>query len=272
MKEKDFLGSPSNPSTDSASLFMLNCTLFTREQATPCGAAPGDAIPEQAEPGQTDSAQTDTPFDAKIDRYLNGLLAAFSRPPCIEDLVLRLADHDLEMFRRFVRSESASLRYKIYKTERDFLLMSVGRFGPRGREALPAGPEFKHGNQGQMGKNPGYYHFTFSYCAAEPRTSGKLAEIYKQLAMGFQKYSTILTYSAGMYYDLGERLAEAEFYNLSRSTDATRKRLVLEIKRNEFLDAYLAWKREHTEAAKRRMQLVADDLRTLDPGFTFRPE
>jgi hypothetical protein len=261
MNEKNFLGGSSSPNTEPASLFMLSCALLTREESKPGGPAPNRPIQGPAE----------TPFSAKVDGCLRNVLAAFTRPSSIEDLVLHLSEHDLELFRRFAQSDNATVRYKIYRTDRDFLLMSVGRFDSRGKDTLPVGPEFRHGNQGQMGRNPGYYHFTFSYTAGEPGTAGEMAGIYKQLAMGFQKYATILTYSAGMYYDLAERLAGAEFYDLVRSTDGARRKMELESKRNEFLDAYLAWKSQHTEAARRRMQLVAKDLRNLDPTFSYRP-
>ncbi len=262
MKEKDFLSSSFKPNTESASLFMLNFTLLTREEPGQCGDMSGN---EAYEP-------RNDPFASKVDRYLTGVLAAFSKPSSVEQLLLRLSDHDIEIFRRFVQSGDTTMRYRIYRTERDFLLISIGKFDAPGRDALPVGPEFKHGDQGQMGRNPGYFHFIFSYCALDPVTPGELAEVYKQLGMGFKKYSTILTYSAGMYYDLGERLKEAEFYNLARSSDASRRRAVLETKRNEFLDAYLAWKKQHTEAARKRVRLLAADLRTLDPGFKFKPE
>jgi hypothetical protein len=123
-----------------------------------------------------------------------------------------------------------------------------------------------------MGRNQGFYHFAFSYSTGDRGTPGEIAEACKQLSMGFEKYSTILTYSAGMYYDLGERLAQAEVYKLTRATEATRRRSALERKRNEFLDAYLAWKRQRDEAARDRMRLVAEDLRSLDPSFTFKPK
>jgi hypothetical protein len=47
---------------------------------------------------------------------------------------------------------------------------------------------------------------------------------------------------------------------------------MLETKRNEFLDAYLAWKKQHDEAARERMQAIARDLKSLDPSFHFEPK
>lgn len=213
MKDQDIFNSPLNPNSESAPLFMLNCLLFTREETMQATGTPGP-LPNR--------------FAGKVDGYLTGLLAAFSDPSNVEHLAPHLAGYDLEVFRRLKHSDDATVRYTVYKTQRDFLLLSIGRFDERGKEALPAGPEFKQGSQGQMGSNKGYYHFAFSYCSGEPGTPGEIAEVYKQLSMGFEKYSTILTYSAGMYYDLGERLAEAEVYNLTRATGARLRRSALE--------------------------------------------
>lgn len=251
MKEQDLFHNSFNSSGKPASLFMLNCMLFTCEEAIP------DAGVNR--------------YARKVDGYLTSLLATFSNPSHVEHLTPRLTGYDLDVFRRLKNSDDATVKYTIYKTERDFLLLSIGKFDERGEKALPPDPEFKHGDQGQMGCNKGYYHFTFSYCTGDPVTPGEMAEIYKQLSMGFEKYSTILTYSAGMYFDLAERLADAEVYNLTRATEATRRRLVLERKRNEFLDAYLAWKKVRDQASRDRMRLIAEDLRSLDPGFTFKP-
>ncbi|MFC1799523.1 hypothetical protein ACFL2Z_01240 [Candidatus Eisenbacteria bacterium] len=257
MKPKNSSYNSSNSNSEPGSLFMLNCTLFTREEAMQATGTPDTGADL---------------FTRKVDGYLTGLLAAFTKPSNVEHLVPHLADHDIDLFRRLIRSDDATVKYRIYRTQRDFLLLSIGRFDALGENSLPAGPEYRQGNQGQMGRNEGYYHFTFSYRAGEPGTPGELAEVYKQLAMGFQKYSTILTYSAGMYYDLGERLAEAEFYNLTRSTDAAWRKSMLETKRNEFLDAYLVWKKQQDEAARNRMRSIAKDLKSLDPSFNFNPK
>ena len=275
MKPKNNSYNSTGSSSGPGSLFMLNCILFTREETTQNTSGPDAGSSSDTRSSSDTGSSPDTRadrFTRKVDGYLTGLLAAFSKPANVEHLVPHLADHDIDLFRRFNRSEDATVKYRIYRTHRDFLLLSVGRFDALGQNAPPARREYRHGSQGQMGRNEGYYHFSFSYRAGEPGTPGELAEVYKQLSMGFQKYSTILTYSAGMYYDLDERLGEAEFYNLTRSTDAAWKRSMLESKRNEFLDAYLAWKKQPDETARDRMRAIAEDLRSLDPGFDFNPK
>jgi hypothetical protein len=262
MKPEDNSYNSTGPNSGPDSLFMLNCTLFTREENAKDSPRP--------EAGSSPETGADR-FTRKVDGYLTGLLAAFTKPTNVEHLVPSLAEYDVDLFRMLMSSDEATVKYKIYRTGRDFLLLSIGRFNHLAGNSLPASPEYRHGNQGQMGRNSGYYHFTFSYRAGDPGTPDEAARVYKQLSMGFQKYSTILTYSAGMYYELGDRLADAEFYNLTRSKSAARKRAMLETKRNEFLDAYLAWKKKHSEAARKRMRSIAEDLRSLDPGFTFKP-
>jgi hypothetical protein len=269
MKPQDESFNPSNIFGEPGSLFVLNCALFTREQTVKPNA--GTGAESSTEAGAVPESGPD-PFTRKVDSYLTGLLAAFSKPANVEHLVPRLTTLDIGLFRRLNRSEDATVKYRIYRTHRDLLSLSVGRFDAPTDNIPPADPEYSHGSQGQMGRDEGYYHFTFSYCAGDPGTPGELAEVYKQLAMGFQKYSTILTYSAGMYYDLGERLADAEFYNLARSTDASLKKSMLETKRNEFLDAYLAWKKQHDQAARERMRAIARDLKSLDPSFNYEPK
>jgi hypothetical protein len=236
---------------------MMNCTLFTREEEAG---------------GQGKSNRDIERFARKVSGCQTGLLAAFSKPSNVEHLVPQLNDIDIELFRRFLKSKDATLNYVIYRTDRDFLVMSVGRFDRAGQDSLPAGPRFRHGEQGQMGKNPGYYHFTFSYRTGDSERPEEITEVLRQLSRGLQKYSTILTYSAGMCFDIVERMAGADMHDLRRSKNATRRRTILETKRNAFLDAYLMWKRRRTEDARSLMELAAEDLRTCDPSFNFNPE
>jgi hypothetical protein len=54
------------------------------------------------------------------------------------------------------------------------------------------------------------------------------------------------------------------------------RKLRIKLKQDEFLDAYLKWKetsgcRPDSEELKHRVELLAAELRGLDPSFTFDP-
>jgi hypothetical protein len=231
--------------------FMLNCLLLTRVQ--------------------NDLEVVDNRFEEEVNVYLANLLTAFSNPSYVEHLRPYLSDHDIEVFRRLENSNDARLKYTIYKANADFLLFSIGVFDSAGEKSIPLGPEFKHGHQGQMGKGQTYYHFAFSYSKRVPGIADTVTEVLEQLSKGFEKYVTILTYVRGEYFDIVKRLSDGEIYHLLRSVEATGRRIQLERKRNEFLDAYLDWRNHGTEAARERVVALAQELRALDPTFKYSP-
>jgi len=231
--------------------FMLNCLLLTRIQ--------------------NDLESDDSVFEQEVNVYLANLLTAFTNPSYIECLRPYLSEHDMELFTRLKNSNDARLKYTIYKANADFLLFSIGVFDSVGEHSVPLGPQFKHGHQGQMGKGQTYYHFAFSYSKRVPGVADTMTEVLEQLAKGFEKYVTILTYLRGEYFDIVKRLSGGEIYHLMRSVEASGKRLRLEKKQDEFLDAYIDWKSHHTERAKRKVMVLAEELRGLDPSFKYRP-
>jgi hypothetical protein len=230
--------------------FMLNCLLLTRVQ--------------------NDLESEDSAFEQEVNVYLANLLTAFANPSYVDCLRPYLSEHDIELFRRLEKSNDARLKYTIYKANADFLLFSIGVFDSDGEHAIPPGPQFRHGHQGQMGKGQTYYHFAFSYSKRVPGIGGTMTEVLEQLAKGFDKYVTILTYLRGEYFDIVKRLSDGEIYHLMRSVEASGRRIQLEKKQDEFLDAYMAWKKHHTDRAKQKVMVLAEELRGLDPSFKYK--
>jgi len=251
MKDQDFYYDLKDLHKEPTFFFMLNCLLLTRVK--------------------NGLESSDNRFEQEVNIYLANLLTAFSNPSYVEHLRPFLSDHDIEVFRRLGNSCDARLKYTIYKANADFLLFSIGVFDSAGEKSLPLGPEFKHGHQGQMGKGQTYYHFAFSYSKRVPGIRETVTEVLEQLSKGFDKYVTILTYLRGEYFDIVKRLSDGEIYHLMRSVKSAGKKMELERKQNEFLDAYMDWKNLGTEEARDRVTSLAEELRALDPTFTYNP-
>jgi hypothetical protein len=237
--------------TEPTFFFMLNCLLLTRVQNN---LESGNGM-----------------FEQEVNMYLANLLTAFSNPSYVQQLRPHLSEHDVEVFSRLENSNDARLKYTIYKANADFLLFSIGVFDSAGEQSIPLGPEFRHGHQGQMGKGQTYYHFAFSYSKRVPGIGDTMTEVLDQLSKGFEKYVTILSYLRGEYFDIVKRLSDGEIYHLMRSVEEAGKKTRLERKQDEFLDAYVTWKSRGTERAKKKVMVLAEELRTLDPSFKYKP-
>ena len=88
--------------------FMINCLLYSR-----------------METGLVSNADC---YDEDVNVYLAHLLHSFINPEYVEQSRKFLSKYDSDVFRRLSTSTDAKLKYQIYKTNADFLLVSIGIF------------------------------------------------------------------------------------------------------------------------------------------------
>jgi len=238
---------------DSAQLMMLNCLILSRTKEGQ-GASEGDR------------------FDEEVEAYFTSLRKAFSDPDRIELLTPYLFSYDIEVLERLAHSDDGAVRYLVCKAKDDVLILAVAVFDDAGEAALPMGPPFKHGSQGQMGRGPAYFHYAFSYSRRVGSGKEAMEIIEEGLPLGLDKYASILAYVTNESFTLADRFAGSETYHLIRSVERTGRRIRLEKKQNEFLDAYREWKAQHTAEALQRVITVADELKRLDPSFSYTLE
>jgi hypothetical protein len=228
--------------------FIMNCLLYSRLEV---GEEPHDG------------------FEDDVNVYLAHLLRSFMDPAYHQHTRSLLSDYDYEVFGRLRYSQDARLKYTVYKTNADFLLVSLGMFSS---DHIPPGdqvPRFDHGREGRIGRGKSYYQFAFTFGQQLPANSSAVNEVLRRLAAGFEKYLRILSHLRGEYFNLLSHLSTGEIYHLSRSVDEVQKREVLRRKQDQFLDAYVEWKAHLRPALRSRVMELARELREMDPSFTF---
>jgi hypothetical protein len=238
---------------DNSQLMMLNCMILSRTK-------------------EAKAANEEDRFDEETDAYLESLRKAFADPDRIEVLTPYLFSYDIEVLERLAHSDDSTVRYLICKAKDDILILAVAVFDEAGEAALPVGPPFKHGSQGQMGRGPVYFHYAFAYSRRVGCAREAMELIEEGLPLGIEKYAAILAYVTNEPVTLADRFAACETYHLVRSVERTNRRIRLERKQNEFLDAYREWKANHTQEARLKMTAAADELKRLDPNFSYTPE
>src|SRR6185436_10764355 len=96
------------------------------------------------------------------------------------------------------------LKYLIYKTNADFLLVSIGIFdNPTGQAAQR---RLQPSEEAYIGRGKTYYHFAYSYSQQMHRKNQGVSEVLEKLSVGFDKYIRILSHMRGEYLDLVKRL------------------------------------------------------------------
>jgi hypothetical protein len=228
--------------------FMVNCLLYSRME--------------------TGLVSNQDFYDEDVNVYLAHLLHSFINPEYVEQSKKFLSKYDTDVFRRLANSNDARLKYQIYKTNADFLLISIGIFdNPVMAEAARA--RIAPSEEAYIGRGKTYYHFAYSYSQQMHRKNAGVSEVLEKLSVGFEKYIRILSHMRGEYLDLLKRFSQGEVYHLERSIDEHASQELLRVKQDELLELYSAWKTEPTREAVESLERVVSEIREINPAFKF---
>jgi hypothetical protein len=205
-------------------------------------------------------------YDEDVNVYLAHLLHSFINPEYVEQSKKFLSKYDTDVFRRLSNSTDSRLKYLIYKTNADFLLVSIGIFdNPAAGIASRKQPT----EEAYIGRGKTYYHFAYSYAQQVHRRNQGVADVLEKLSVGFEKYIKILSHMRGEYLDLMTRLSAGEVYHLERSVDEDQQRELLRLKQDELLELYSAWKTRPTPETEQNLERIVSEIRQLNPSFKF---
>jgi hypothetical protein len=215
-------------------------------------------------------------YDEDVNVYIAHLLDSMIQPDRFEQARRYLSPYDTEVFRRLANSKDARLKYTIYKTNADFLLISLGIFD-NPDAALPDGTPthsavrdaLRPSEEATIGRGRTYYRFAYTYSQIVNGRNAGISDVLEKLSTNFDKYLRILAHMRGEYLDLLKRLSTGEIYHLERVANEDQRTQSLKDKQDQFLDLYLEWKRTGAEDVRDRMSRLVREIRDLDPSFRF---
>ena len=228
--------------------FMINCLLYSR-----------------METGLVSNADC---YDEDVNVYLAHLLHSFINPEYVEQSRKFLSKYDADVFKRLSTSTDARLKYQIFKTNADFLLVSIGIFDNPAM-AGTARARVQPNEEAYIGRGKTYYHFAYTYSQQMHRKNAGVSDVLEKLSNGFEKYLRILSHMRGEYLDLASRLSRGEIYHLERSVDEYAQQELLKTKQDELLELFTVWRDKPDSATEENMERVVGEIRQLDPGFKF---
>ena len=236
--------------------FMMRCLLYSR-----------------LETGVSSSQEY---MDEDVNVYLAHLLNSFSDPEYVENSKQYLHRYDHEVFKRLHRSTDARLKYVIYKTNADFLLVSIGVFDSPNQwlsaqvsDSRPGRKFYEPTEEASIGRGKTYYHFAYSYSQQVNRRHPAVTDVLEKLSVGFDRYLKVLSHMRGEYLDLVKELSKGEIYHLERTINKEKERELLKSKQDLFLDQFLNWKRTGSPETLDEMRRLAAEIQTMDPEFRF---
>jgi len=213
-------------------------------------------------------------YDEDVNVYLAHLLNSQIDPANIERVGRYIASSDDELHRMAAGASSDRERYLAYKTNADYLLLSIAVFDTVDRERTHLSPIFKTPRQVFIARAATYYAHAASYACKIHRGPDGISRVLQKLSDGFENYVRILTYMRGQYLGLLKRFSEGELFHLDRQIEEIRRGETIEQIRNDFLEAYSAWMKPEPEKPrdelKEELLRQAQRLSEIDPSFDFR--
>ena len=239
----------SNRKLRPAYLFMMHCLLYSKVQ--------------------TGLLSNRDCYDEDVNVYLAQLLNSFINPQYVDRARNSLSKYDTDVFQRLANSTDAILKYTIYKTSADFLLVSVGIFDNPAVILNKARDKALPSEEASIGRGKAYYHFAYTFSQQVHKKNPAISEVLEKLSLGFDRYARILSHLRGQDFDIMKRLSRGEVYHLERTVDVEGKKELIKQKQNLLLDVYSEWKRTGAEYLQKKLDQIAEEIRTLDPSFDF---
>jgi len=230
--------------------FMINCLLYSRME--------------------TGLVSNQDYYDEDVNVYLAHLLHSFINPDYVEQSKRYLSKYDADVFKRLSQSTDARLKYAIYKTNADFLLVPIGIFdNPLAPTATPARSKPAPSEEAYIGRGKTYYHFAYTYSQQVHRKNQGVSEVLEKLSVGFEKYIKILSHMRGEYLDLAQRFSDGEVYHLERSVNESARQDRIKAKQDQLLELYSEWQKRPSSEIEEDVKRLVGEIQELAPSFRF---
>lgn len=216
--------------------------------------------------------------DEDVNVYLAHLLQSFGHTAYLEEAREFLSKYDHEVFERVSRSNDARFKYQVYKTNADFLLMSMGIFGNLSQTLLNqirgAHPHTRHqelelSEPAILSRGRTYYRFAHNYSQLVFRRNSGVTDVLHKLSKHFDRYVAILSHLRSEYLDLVQELSRGEMFHLERSLSQEQEGMFLREAQDAFLDCFAQWRREPTPEHRAALDHAVVEVRRWDPQFAF---
>ncbi len=211
-------------------------------------------------------------YDEDVNVYLANLLCSFMNPEYHRRAKKYLSRYDSNLFEKIRDSTDVRLKYTIYKTNADFLLISIGIFKNTEGGVPHSRTLFKQSEEAHMGRGKTYYQFAYTYSQSMFKKPTAISEVLEKLSRGFEHYVEILSHMRGEYFNILERLGNGEVYHLERSIDTFKTSKELKALQDHFLDLYSKYMKTKDPTLKIKLEKMVKAIQQLDESFYFRIE
>lgn len=231
--------------------FALSCLLYSRTQTG------------------TQAVTETHAFSNEIDAYVAALQAVVTDPTTLDQHRARLTRYDVDILRRLAGAPRGHVRYTIIRGATDTLILSSAVLEESADEADRKKTRTRRTTDPRGGRTAGHHHFVFTHSEHASALRGLYAPVLEKLAHGYAQHERTVSQALGAPFVLSTRLAGATVDVIDHAVNEDLLRRELEQKQDAFLDLYGEWKRTGTAEVEKQLRELAEEIRVLDPSFTF---
>ena len=202
--------------------------------------------------------------DEDVNIYLAFLLLEASYPAYGERAKQLTSPRNTDIFKMIEGSQDNYFKYLVYKTNADYLLLSLSIFQHAEGGGRTEFFDKSHASYEGYGKT--YYQFASEYDRLLHRKVTALGIILHKLSESFMQYEQILVNVREAYLKFLQG-REEQFSQFLKELDALRELFHLREKQDLFLDTYSEYLKTKDPGLKEKLFALGKEIERLDPSF-----
>ena len=208
-------------------------------------------------------------FDEDVNIYLAHLMLAYATSSYQELVAKYLSAHDSEIRELVEGARDRYVKYFIFKVNADYLLIHLGIFQDLGG-VIRFGARSVNRSEKYFAQNAiNYYQEAANYNHKIYRKKTAVKDVLIKLASYFDDYRDLLKKTRSQYFHFMNHFEDGEFRIFMNSVVKYEKEAKQRELENKFLDLYSEWKKHHSLELEIRLREIAEEIRVLNPAFSF---
>lgn len=213
------------------------------------------------------STHAEEPADEDVNIYLAHLLFAVGLPDYQQAVKRYLSTNVSDMTELVEKNDDRIVRYFIYKVNADNLMVHLGIF-----QDLEGGGRFQKTINQYASMAQNYYEQAAAYNRRIYRRPTAIGGVLEKLAHCFDRYQLVLHAVRRDFFHFTNHFNDTDFARFCEDV----RRYETEERKNQlidtFLDAYAEWVRTRDLGIRAKLIKWIEQLKSLDPGFSFQLE
>jgi len=208
--------------------------------------------------------------DEDVNIYIANLLTSISDPQHHERARKYINPYDFAL-KEFVDTlPNHRDKYLAYRTNADFLLISIGIFDNPKRMRPNSKPHMNLSSKGYISRGKVYYRLAQSYLNKTSSRKSAMVDILGKLSRGFDDYVKVLSLMKTKHLNLFKKITPGEMYHFEQSVLTINRKKELAELHNKFLDAYSEYLKKETTEQKEILIRLIDKIAAIDSSFSFK--